>query len=108
MKLSAFQIRFFLNVTEWARGALPQAIVEAYDRLNNPRLMVRAMYNSLGGRPTAEMMARFQQEAKGIQVTSSFAELFDKIGMHRSDMEIQTMLCDAMIHSERCKYHRLR
>ena len=40
--------------------------------------------------------------------TSGFAELFDKIGMHRSDMEIQTMLCDAMIHSERCKYHRLR
>lgn len=106
LKLTAFQVRFFLSVDSWARAALPPDKVAAYDKLKRPRLMVRAMYNDLGGRPTPDMLRLFQTEAKEIERMTCFGEFFDKMDMRRSNLEIQTMLCNAMIDSKRIGYDK--
>lgn len=106
LKLTAFQVRFALNALPWAREAFPTDVVAAYDRLNKPHLLVRSMYNSLGGRPTSEMLSRFQVEAKRIEAMSSFEQFFDMVDMSCGRMEIQVMLCDAMLSSVKSGYHR--
>ena len=108
LKLTAFQIRFALNVVPWARKALPSEVVSAYeDSSHQPHLLlVRSMYNLLGGRPTQDMLSRFQEETKTIEAMSSFGEFFRMIDMLCDDMAIQQMLCDAMENSRRFGYHR--
>ena len=111
LKLTAFQIRFFVNVLPWARSALPANLVGAYER-RHPKsshhllLVVRAMYNALGGRPTPAMLERFQAEAKQIESLTNFPDFFNMINMPCTDMDIQIMLCNAMVNSSRLGYHR--
>lgn len=107
LKLTAFQIRFFLSVVAWARDTLPPEIVGAYERMKSPQLMVRAMYNILGGRPTQDMLSLFQAETKEIESMGGFAEVFEKMDLPATELEIQAMLCEAMANSARFKYHRL-
>jgi hypothetical protein len=107
LKLTAFQIRFFVNVLPWARSALPANLLAAYERRPKSLLQVaRAMYNSLGGRPTPDMLTRFQNEAKQIESLTNFSDFFNMINMPRGDMDIQIMLCNAMASSSRAGYHR--
>jgi hypothetical protein len=106
LKLTAFQVRFCLSVAQWARSALPADVVRAYEKGGKPHLMVRTMYNALGGRPTANMLRLFQAETKRIEAMRGFDAFFREMAMPRSEMEIQAMLCDAMRASAQCKYHR--
>jgi ubiquitin-protein ligase len=107
LKLTAFQIRFFVNVLPWAHSALPAKLLAAYERRPKSLLLIaRAMYNSLGGRPTPEMLERFQNEAKQIESLTNFPAFFNMINMPRGDMDIQIMLCNAMANSSRAGYHR--
>ena len=107
LKLTAFQIRFALNVLPWAREAVPSEVVAAYESSSqHPNLLlVRSMYNSLGGRPTQEMLNRFQSETKKIETLGSYGEFFRMIDMPRGEIDIQNMLCGAMENSKRCGYH---
>ncbi|KAL7571270.1 hypothetical protein ACA910_008925 [Epithemia clementina (nom. ined.)] len=107
LKLTAFQIRFALSVLPWAQEALPAAVVAAYQSANHSHLLlVRLMYNVLGGRPTQDMLRRFQKETKAIEAVGSFSEIFQMIDLPRDEMAIQIMLCDAMEQSKRFGYHR--
>eukprot|EP00957_Ditylum_brightwellii_P092195 7018906-Ditylum_brightwellii.AAC.1 len=67
LKITAFQIWFVLNVHSWALHALPKNVVDAYQKVGNNRLLLRAMYDALGGRPTKVMMLKFQQVTKSIE-----------------------------------------
>ena len=107
LKLTAFQVRFALNVLPWAREALPTEVVAAYERAHKPQLLVRSMYNLLRGRPTPEMLCGFQAETKQIEALTSFVGFFQKIGMPRVEMEIQQMLCQGMEDSRQFGYHRV-
>lgn len=107
LRLTAFQIRFFNSVVGWARSAFPADIVKAYERHpNSKQFLVRAMYNTLGGRPTPEMLSQFQEEAKRIEAMGSFREFFQSVAMPLTEMDVQIMLCEAMQDSERYGYHR--
>jgi hypothetical protein len=106
LKLTAFQIRFALNVLPWAKQALPKPLFEAYEKAGNQRLLIRAMYNALGGRPRKEMLAMFQQEAKSLEAMRKFEQFFQSVEMNPGKLEIQRMLCDAIQRSEKCRYHR--
>lgn len=105
LKLTAFQVRFLLNTVPWAHLALPEDIAVAYARTGKRHLLVRAMYNRLGGRPTAEMLGKFQNETKRIESLSDYKSFFRTIDMPQGEMEIQKMLCEAMNNSKRCGYH---
>jgi len=107
LKITAFQIWFVLNVHSWALHALPKNVVDAYQKLGNNRLLLRAMYDALGGRPTKVMMLKFQQVTKSIEAMASYEEFFSAIQMPVSgSLSIQMLLCDAMIQSYKCRYHR--
>ena len=106
LKLTAFQIRFALNGMVWAQEALSKPVVAAYVKLGGQRLPVLAMYNKLGGRPTSKMLSTFQKEAKTIEAISCYDQFFRLVGMDLNEMQIQQLLCDAMLHSEKCHYNR--
>ena len=106
LKLTAFQICFFHRVVQWASTALPADVVQAYRRWNKPQLAVRAMYDALGGRPSAKMLSDFQQEAKCIESMTNFKQFFKRMVLPLTDLEIQVMLCHAMQSSARFGYHR--
>jgi len=106
LKITAFQIWFALNVSSWAQGALPRPVCEAYHKLGSKRLLVRAMYDVLGGRPSKDMMAMFQQQTKEIEQLTCYEDFFTKIEMPLGGLGIEKLLCDAMLRSEKCRYHR--
>mmetsp|Transcript_4517 Transcript_4517/g.6173 ORF Transcript_4517/g.6173 Transcript_4517/m.6173 type:complete len:703 (-) Transcript_4517:111-2219(-) len=107
LKITAFQIWFVLNVHSWALSALPEPITDAYSKIGNNRLLLRAMYDTLGGRPTKSMMLRFQQETKSIEAMTKYEDFFQTVEMPvHGSLLIQRLLCDAMSHSSKCRYHR--
>ena len=106
LRLTAFQIRFALNGPLWAQEALSKPVAAAYQKLGGQRLPIRAMYNMLGGRPTKQMLETFQQEAKAIRAMDCYAKFFRLMDMELDEMRIQRLLCQAMLHSEKCRYHR--
>lgn len=106
LKITAFQIWFALNVYGWAHIAMPRHVVDAYEKTGNKRLLVRAMYDVLGGRPSKDMMASFQHQTKEIEAIDQYRDFFRVVEMPLTGEEIQVLLCDAMKRSEKCRYHR--
>mmetsp|Transcript_52 Transcript_52/g.82 ORF Transcript_52/g.82 Transcript_52/m.82 type:complete len:688 (-) Transcript_52:278-2341(-) len=109
LKLTAFQIRFVLNILPWAREGLPKSVLDAYSAVvggSRKRLLARVMYNTLGGRPTQGMLEKFQKETKAIEGMTSYEEFFETVEMKGDRVTIQHMLCNAMERSEQCHYHR--